>query len=309
MKTFRGVDLTDMPPLVRQPEKGRILILDGDAAAYRAASTVAKLSTGIRKFWSIVLTEMYVTKAESAIVHLTSFDCAKLHRKVYPTAKPYQGNRTGKDKPPLLEALREALVEDKDRPASIDIFLNRYMEADDAMRIDAERLANNDVVVSSADKDLRQVTQPYFEASIGEIDVLSDTFGWVSLDYTPGGTVKMKGHGNAFVLAQWLAGDPADNVRGLAKYEGKRVGPAKAVELVNEWGCEREAALKIIKAYAKIRQDPLAELAMLWLLRTPDDSAYKWLMSLQLPEKWTKWLTSLHERHTKILEAVHEANG
>lgn len=309
MKTFRGIDLTSMPPLVQPPKQGRVLILDGDAAAYRAASTVAKLPTGLRKFWSIVLTEMYVTHAESCIVHLTSVDCVKLNRKLYPTAKPYQANRSGKDKPPLLEALREGLASDMDRPDNVEVVLNRWGEADDAMRIDAERLQGGDVVVSSADKDLRQVTQPYFESSTGVIDRITDTFGWLKAAYTPSGVLKMQGHGNSFVLGQWLAGDTADNVVGLKRYEGKRIGPGGAIQLINEWGDERTAALNIIKAYAKIRQDPLAELAMLWLIRSPTDSAFKWLLSLDLPGKWVTWLESLDKRHTKILEAAHAKDG
>lgn len=304
MKVFRGVDLTAMPEMVAPPKTGRILILDGDAAAYRAAATVVRLPTAIRKFWSIVLTEMYVTNSESASVHLTSVDCLKLHRKHYPTAKPYQGNRKGKDKPPLLEPLREALVSSTEKPEYVSVVLNRFMEADDAMRIEAESLASEDIVISSADKDLRQVVQPYFESSTGLIDRLTDTFGWVGIGYTGSGVAKLKGHGNAFVLAQWLAGDTADNVLGLKTYKDRKIGVVGAAAAVKEWGDERTAILNTLKAYAKIKQDPLAELAMLWLLRSDTDSAFKWLLEHDLPGKWVTWLEALNKRHTKIVGAL-----
>lgn len=309
MKVFKGIDLTAMPAMASPPKTGRVLILDGDAAAYRAAATVARLPTAIRKFWSIVLTEMYVTNSEVAIVHLTSVDCTKLHRKLYPTAKPYQGQRKGKDKPPLLEPLREALAEDEDAPDGVSVVLNRYMEADDAMRVDAERLVDRDVVISSADKDLRQLTQPFFEPSTGVIDRLDNTFGWVDIAYTPSGVSKLTGHGNAFVLAQWIAGDTADNVVGLKTYKDRKIGVVGAANLLKEWGDETTSILQILRAYGKIKQDPLAELAMLWLLRSHEDSAYKWLLEHDLPSKWTTWLEALHTRHNKILGAAHEKDG
>ena len=305
MKVFKGIDLTEMPAFVKSPKEGRVLLLDGDAAAYRAAATVAKLDTAVRKFWTLVYEEMYVTEAATAVVHLTSQDCTKLNRKYYPTAKPYQGNRKGKAKPPLLEPLRELLgVECQGENA--EVVLNREMEADDA--IISSALMYGDVVISSADKDLRQTTRPYFESTLGFIRELEGV-GWAEIAYTQAGAPKLVGHGQYFLLAQWLAGDPADNVAGLLSYKGRKIGVVGAVKLLEEWSngfhfkSFDECILNIIKAYAKIKQDPLAELAMVYL-HHPSDSAFRWLLDngLQnLDSKWTTWLKRLHARHLQIV--------
>lgn len=300
MKTFKGIDLTTMPAFVKTPQQGRVLLLDGDAAAYRAAATVSKLDTAVRKFWTIVYEEMYVTESSKAVVHLTSHDCTKLNRKYYPTAKPYQGNRKGKVKPPLLEPLRELLgIESEGENATV--VLNREMEADDA--IISSALDYKDVVISSADKDLRQTTRPYFESSLGFIREL-EGLGWAEIKHTESGGSKLVGHGQYFLLAQWLAGDPADNVAGLLSYKDRKVGVVKAVNLLSEWSNDfnpqnfEECVINIIKAYAKIKQDPLAELAMVYL-HHPSGSAFKWLLDnwVDLDSKWGLWLAQLHKRH------------
>lgn len=267
MRAFAGIDLRAVEPTFKPAKPGRVLIFDGDAAAYKAAATVKQLDTAVRRFFTDVLTEMFVTQSASARVYLTSADCTKLYRYAYPSLRPYQGNRTNKAKPPLLEALRERLASGQvELPDGVDVYLHRHMEADDAMRVDAEILGKaGDVVISSEDKDLRQLTQPYFERSTGRIDVLAEPFGWVDVGRTPAGAAKAVGHGHAFVLAQWLMGDTADNVRGLHKYQGGNCGLVTAVELVQRWGSVQECVLQTLRAYASIPQDPLAELEMLWL--------------------------------------------
>lgn len=295
-----GVELGSLPPQFEPPKPGRVLILDGDAAAYKVAATCKTMPTALNHFGTAVLTEMMLTKASSAVVHLTAHNCAKMRRADYPTIRPYQGNRKDKVKPPLLETLREALGDMGGLDGhDITITLNREMEADDAMRMDAEGL--QDAVVSSADKDLRQLTQPWYEASLDKIDVLDDPFGWVGMKHTASGSPKPVGHGHSFVLAQWLMGDSADNVRGLPTYEGRNVGPVKAVELVQEWGSVHECIHRTLHAYAKVKADALAEFEMLWLRRSPSDCGYKWLSEQDLEPKWQAWLDRLHLRHQKIL--------
>lgn len=296
-----GIELGGLPPQFEPAAPGRVLILDGDSAAYRAALSSGTLGTAINRYNTAVITEMLMTRADRAIVHLTAYDCVKLHRDKYPTQQKYQSSRKNKDKPPLLEPLREALGELGGIDGhDVSIILNRELEADDAMRSDAELLP--DVVISSADKDLRQLTQPWYELSIDKIDYLSDPFGWIDIGHTPSGANKPLGHGHAFVLWQWLMGDTADTVRGLPTYQGKRVGLVRAHELIQKWGTLQECVHRILHAYAKVKVDALAEFEMLWLRRTPKDTGYAWLTSLGIEPRMQAWLDRLHARHKLLLK-------
>lgn len=285
MKVFRGVDLTTMPPMVKASIDTRTLLFDGDAAAYKAAATSAKMSTAVNRYWELVLEEMFLTQAKRARVHLTSRSCLKCYRHLYPAAKVYQDNRKGKPKPPLLEELREHLGSTEEVPEGITVVLNRVVEADDALVGDAYNYG--DVVISSEDKDLRQSVHPIFDRYIGEIDVIKDTHGWVDITHTPSGASKLTGHGYAFLLAQWLAGDSADNVAGLKTFEGKKVGVVRAVDLINKWGSTYDCIVNILEAYVSIRQNPLAELELLYLRPSVTSCAMSWLIK-QLGEEFLK---------------------
>ena len=305
-----GIDHTELEQQFTPVVKGRTLILDGDGPAYRVASTTNVITTAIRRYAAAVLTEMSLAGCTSARVHLTAHDCRKADRKLYEghTATPYQANRKSAKKPPVLETLREELGELGGwSEHNIEVVLNRILEADDAMRIDADKMG--DCIIRSDDKDLRQLTQPWFEVSTGRIDRITDPFGWVDIKHTPAGAPKAVGHGHSFVLAQWLMGDKTDGVQGLSRYEGKRVGPVKAVQLVQEWGSVKRCIHKTLQAYAKVEQDALAELEMLWLRRSETDTAYAWLSEQGLHPKWQTWLDALHERHVATLKTRRADNN
>ena len=301
-----GVDLSSLGEQFEQTVPGRVLLLDGDGAAYRASSTAKTLPTVIKRFITEVLTQQFLTGSDEVRIHLTGKGGLKAHRDLYPAAKPYQGNRKGKPKPPLLEPLRELLATPEALeyhvPPEWDITLHRWWEADDALVMDSIQYGDRGVV-DSDDKDLRLCPGPYWEAKLGALDIITDRFGWISEDYTPTLKLKVKGHGTKFFWAQMLMGDKADNVQGLSKLDGKLIGEAGTLDYLTPITCEHEAANRILWAYARNGQDALAEAQLLWLRRSQDDCAYRYISELDLDPKLRTWLDGLQAYHTAVLAA------
>lgn len=300
-----GVDLSTVPPLFPEAVPGRALLLDGDGAAYRAAATAKTLPTVVKRFITEVLTDQFITGAQEVRIHLTAAGGAKAGRSLYPTAKPYQGNRKGKSKPPLLEPLRELLgtpaaVEQYGVPPEWYINLHRFWEADDGLMQDALVYGDRGVMKSD-DKDLRITPGPYWEIDRGRLDVIDNRYGWVADAYTESGKLKVKGHGTKFYFAQLLMGDRADNIQGLSRLRGKLIGEAGTLDFLGPIDCEDEAANKILWEYARSGQNALAEAEVLWMRRHGEDSAYAYLMELNLDGDLRKWLTQLNDYHQQIL--------
>ena len=302
MRKILGVDLdADVEPMFAQATPGRILVLDGDFAAYKAAATAKTLPVVYRRFIQDVLTDLFLTQSEYAIVHVTASASRKAHRALYPTFWPYQDNRKDKKKPPLLEPLRHFLSEDPPGlPENVEVILHHHWEADDGIIMDGEHHLHN-CIVKSGDKDLRMTRAPYWEEKTGRIDVITDRFGWIDEAFTDGGARKVIGHGTAFFWAQMLMGDTADRVRGLDKLDGKQVGAAGALEFLAPFRDESECANAVLWEYAKSKQNALAEAEMMWLRRNPEDSAFAYLMELELDDSLRHWLQATHEWHLKVL--------
>lgn len=307
MQNVLGVDLNaDVEPLFDNATPGTVLLSDGDGAAYRAAATAKTLPTAYRRFIQEILAEQFLTKTETAEVYLTSSASLKADRDKYPTWKPYQGNRSNKKKPALLEPLRQFLAnEPDDLPEGMEVQMEHYWEADDTLIMRAHILGDH-AVMRSDDKDLRLTPGPYFENSTAVIDRIEGTYGWIGREYTPAGQLKVTGHGTKYFWAQMLYGDAADNIRGLDRYEGKLIGPVKALEVLDPIECENEAANKILWAYAKHGQDALAEAQMLWLRRNESDCAYQYLTELDLDKGIRDWLEQLHRYHAKYKQHIQE---
>lgn len=268
---------------------GTTLILDGDSACYVIAATVKTIPTAIRHFQMEVLKLMFLTKTEDARVHLTASDSLKAGRGLVLASKPYQGNRTGKAKPALLEAIRQAVSMPENCLPEYTVELHRNLEADDACIMDAYRLKDKGVLCS-ADKDLRLTPYPYYKRSTGQV-MAGVGFGFLELEYTPAGQVKMGGLGRKFFWAQMLMGDAADNVRGLESYNGKPIGVVNAFELIGAEGAdESEIANTVLDLYARVDQNPLPEGWLMWLLRTPDDNFWKYVTSLNLRPEIREYL-------------------
>jgi hypothetical protein len=308
MRTVLGVDLdADVEPLFDNAVPGTVLLCDGDGAAYRAAATAKTLPTVYRRFCQEILTDMFLARCETAEVYLTASGGKKAYRDLYPTWKPYQGNRNGKKKPALLEPLRQFLAnEPLDLPDGIEVQVENFWEADDRLIMRACTLGDT-AVLKSDDKDLRLTPGPYFDNKTSSIDRISTRFGWIGEDYTEALKLKVVGHGTKFFWAQMLMGDSADNVRGLDRLDGKLIAEAGTLEYLLPIEDENEAANRILWAYAKHKQDALAEAQMLWLRRSEDDCAYKYFCELDLDPKLRRWVDDLHQYHQKVL-APHMEN-
>ncbi len=261
-------------------DPGKTLILDADSACYVIAARVKTIPTAIRHFQMAVLERMFLTGCGTAICHLTASDSLKAGRGDIIAKKPYQGNRTGKAKPSLLEPIRQAVADESNWLPEFRVEYHRDLEADDACMMDAYRLGEYGVM-SSDDKDLRLTPYPYYEKSKGKV-MPSAGFGSVWPERTDGGTLKLVGQGVMFFWAQMLMGDNADNVLGLRRYKGGLIGPAKTFEVLGKLNTETAVANFVIDAYKQIDQNPLPEGWLMWLLRWPGDNFWKYLESIEL---------------------------
>ena len=291
----------DLPEQFPPAVPGRVLLLDADFPAYAASATVKNLDTAVRRFQTLVETQRFLVNAETVEVHLTPSGCTKLHRDWYPTIKPYQANRNGKAKPPLLQPLRSCIPtlpwEDH---WSVHPWLDR--EADDGLMTSAVLLGDR-AVMCSGDKDLNITPGPLWIDYEGRIDYIEDRFGWIKLRRTTA-QPKVVGHGTRFYWCQMLMGDRADNVAGLTHYEGRSIGAVGAASLLEGISDESLAAEFVLKAYLVNKQNPLAEGECLWLRRSLEDSAYKYMSELGLPDYLQHWLNDLNQYHEDIF--IHQ---
>lgn len=292
--------LAGLPDQFDSTVRGRVLILDADFPAYAAAATVKTLPTALRRFQTLVETERFVTGAEEVQVHLTHKRSNKCRRFDYPTAKPYQGNREGKVAPALLHPLRDAIPL-QNWPDNWSVYLWMDREADDGMMMHS-LLAGARGVVQSGDKDLRITPCPFWETELGQLSVLPDRFGAGTLRLVQlTQSQKLLGRGTLFFWAQMLMGDTADNVKGIKTLGGRLCGPAATYAALQSMQDESQAAQYVLDAYAAIKQDPLAEAQCLWLRRSNEDCAYRYLMELDLTAQMRAWLTALHSYHQEVL--------
>lgn len=292
-------DFTTLPEQFPEAVPGRILLLDADFMCYKASSTVKALDTAVRRFQTLVEVERFLVNAETVRVHLTESGCQKLRRFDYPTVKPYQANRDGKAKPPLLSPLRRA-IPSLDWESHWSIHSWRDREADDGLMMDA-LLYGDQAIMVSGDKDLNITPGPLWIAEEGCIDYIPDRFGWIKLKAMPNGN-KVVGHGTKFFWAQMLMGDQADNVQGIIRLNGKLCGAVGAYNALEGITTESDAAEFILRAYIAAKQNPLAEAECLWLRRSFQDSAHAYLSELGLPDNLQHWLDQLHQYHQEVLE-------
>jgi hypothetical protein len=293
----RGLDLSKVKAAQQDMSKlkaGRTLILDGDGPAYRAAATSKRLDTAVRRFQSAVLTELMMTGCSSATVHLTHRTSHKNGRHHVIATKPYQGQRKGKDKPPLLELLRDSMVNREHWLPEFTVDMHYTIEADDAMIIQAHQL-KMDGVVWSDDKDLRCTPYLFYEQAEGRVGS-PEPHGYVEEKFTPGGTLKCLGRGPIFFWAQLLMGDSADNIAGVQRLGGKLCGPAGALGVLKAIKHRDEAANIVTDAYRAIDQNIIAEGFLLHLLQHPRDHVYEYLQSFDLSPANRQFVQDCHVR-------------
>lgn len=296
-----GYDTDALPALDEsffRPSSG-VLTLDADGLLYCAANGKAKLSTAIRTAKTLIFEMQFLTQCADVRAHLTRRGNFKAGRHLLLGVKPYQGNRKGKAKPPLLEPLREALAQPGvfNEEEGVTVFLHEDVEADDAMMMDAYSI--KDVKGWSPDKDLQIMPCPLYDKETGQWDKITSRYGYIKAASTPSGTFKVKGHGTAFFWAQMLMGDTADNVAGLLSLDGKLCGPKRAFDVLHSITSEDDAANLVLDGYRALNQNPLPEAAAMWLLRTPQDTAAGYLWSLGLTPQNRDFLGDCFNRKWK----------
>lgn len=300
-----GLRQGDLPDTFSGFVPGRVAIIDGDAACYRVTQKCAKLKTAQQRFTTAIYEVMFLLKADRARVHLTPKGCFKNGRHLLLGAKPYQANRIGTPKPPLLEMLRgsaPALFEGHEK---VEVFAHYDIEADDAVMIDAYSEPN--AIVWSEDKDLNIVPCAKYDIGTGIIDRLGpgDRFGWIKLK-TDLSTPKVIGHGTKFFWAQMLYGDTADNVKGILTLDGKNCGAVSAYEATEWITSEAHMANFVINRYREIDQNPLPEAEALWLLRCRGDSAAGYIWSLELTDQNKAFIIDCFNRPYKLTQEEYD---
>lgn len=287
-----GIDLNGLGAQLEPPAPSdTVLLLDADQAVYKAASTVKRLDTAIRRFYQLVLEEKFYTNAKEVRAYITPSDNFKCGRFLLPTVKPYQGQRATREEMPLKAPLKAHLIANPHEYAAqgIEIIYDYQAEADDLIIADSIAFGERGLV-SSFDKDMNLCRGPKWNPELGTVDTINDAYGWVEYDKSRG---KIVGHGTAFFWAQMLMGDSADNVKGILTLGGKACGPVKAYEFLKGLDSETKAANAVVRAYAEINQNFLAEAECLWLHRHPFDSAFDYIHPL-LEGDLQKWAADLH---------------
>lgn len=282
---------------------GVTLLLDGDGLAYKVASCYKRMETCYNNFRLGVFEMMELSGAEFARVHLTPEGCSKNDRHLLIGAKQYQHNRGNSVKPPLLAELRATLPELYSQDETITVIGNYSVEADDALMIDCYSMQNT--VLISPDKDLKIAPTARYDENQGRILRISDRFGWLGERFTESGKMKIDGHGTAFFWAQMLMGDTADGVKGILKYNNKLCGEKTTYEILKGIRVEDDAANLVIDGYRAINQNPLPEAGMLWLLRTPEDTAEGYICSLGLTPENRDFILDCYNRKWKMTHAEY----
>lgn len=303
---IRGLDLANLGEQLAPANPGKILLLDGDFHCYRSAATVKTLPTAIRRFYQLVLEEMFLLGVQECTVYLTPSGCSKCNRWHLPTVKPYQGQRQARQELPLKGPLKQHLLSNPEEYAAqgITVVGSPVFEADDLIVMDSYALKER-CIISSGDKDLWLSPWARLDQVTGEVWApLDDPYGWIEWDETK--AMPVRGHGLKFFWWQMLAGDEADNIKGVRTLRGKLCGKRGAYDAIAPLATAQEAAEFVVGAYASINQDVLAEAEALFLRRHEHDSGYEYIMSVLANPSYRDWLTSLRDYHTQHIQYIQE---
>lgn len=215
-------------------------LLDADTMAYRAAAACKDDTASVACYTvdSIVTDALLSCDTDdrwydSWQLFLTG---KKNFRKKIAKTAVYKGNRT-QPKPAHLPAVRRHLVK------KWGAIVAEGEEADDAIAIEATKLAGRSVIVS-VDKDFKQVPGHFYNFVKREHLFIDDV------------------EARRFFYMQVLMGDSADNIIGL-----KGIGPVKAEKMLQDVVNEEEMYSICINAYEGNETRVIENGQLLWLRR------------------------------------------
>ena len=183
----------------------KVVLIDGDTVAYRCAASILPS----KKKPDADPPELAIRRADELLFRILN-TCQSTEYKLslsgtgnfrYSLYPDYKANRVGKERPAMLEPVREFLVSEWS-----GVLCNGY-EADDAISISHGSLGHVNVILAANDKDFLQLPGEHY-------NFVSDNFQMVNED---------EAAWNFWI--QMLTGDSNDNVPGLW-----RVGPKSAAK-------------------------------------------------------------------------------
>ena len=136
-------------------------------------------------------------------------------------------------------------------------------------------------MIWSDDKDLRCTPFYYYNQETGQVDGF-EPHGYVKEKILPSGVRKVIGRGPIFFWAQMLMGDSADNVVGLTRYYGKKIGPSGTYRLLKSVRSADNAANIVVAAYKQNEQNVIAEGHLLHLMQHPRQTIEDYMLSFDL---------------------------
>lgn len=242
------------------------LLIDGDIFPYKvgfafnqedAVLEQAKITLHKQIAW--VKEEMANSFGDSVkkdVKIYLSDDSVKNFRYDVAKVQPYKGNRVDTDKPCFYKELKQELINRK------EAIVVQGIEADDALGIEACKNPRKNLIVSM-DKDMRMIPGWHWEMS-SRYPYFAQDPGYLSLERRKGYT-SIFGTGQAWLWAQMLMGDKADNIPGIPGY-----GPARVYKELGHLSADKmEIAVKAVYAQAG-RLNTFKEIKeLLWILREP----------------------------------------
>lgn len=250
------------------------LIIDGDILPYSIGFAFNKEGDNLRvatialnrrlNYIKEYIDERFKSANGSQIKKISIYmsnDDVKNFRYDVAITQPYKENRVDSEKPKFYTKLREELIKNK---YSIVV---SGIEADDAMGIDAARNPGKSIIVSM-DKDLRMIPGWHWEMSDDRHPFFVQDPGYLSLERRAG-YIQLFGTGTAWLYAQMLMGDKADNIPGLRGFGPKNTYDYLSRYNVNEYESAVRQAYKSNKCEGRFEE--IKEL--LWILRTDRNSS------------------------------------
>lgn len=295
------------PMSVRELDKDRVLLVDGDGVAYYCAGRDGtSVGEARARALDFINTARISAGAGRVKILLTGKGSHKGYRYAIARVKPYQGQRSNSRRPENWAFLRDFL-ENGDH--GFEVQITYTAEADD--------LFSQGGTIFTQDKDMRMLPGEHQDwKTFARTLVGKDDFEVLSFD---------KVFGRKWFYLQMLHGDTADNIPGLPKYVSgyDKAGEPK-FSLIGEVTAGKELAgietdshafhklVDLYKGYYKERWpvEMLEQGILLWMRRDPEDvfDVVKPGGGLQwLPEYALDYKQAVAEIQSRIDEAKHYA--